>query len=232
VATSPWTAERARRDPIVANQRIVQISLGLDPTVYKPIQAGVARRMLNLPPDRPLVLFGAGDPFTNLRKGFGLLEPALQKALVEGERFEVVIFGTSAPPRQEAPDVDTPIHYLGELHDDVSLVAAYSACDLMTVPSIQETFGQTTLEAMACETPVVAFDATGSSHLIAHQRTGYLARPFDPSSFADGIAWGLDDADRRRRLGRAARKDVMERFDLRDRARDYQDLYRTLIRRS
>ena len=65
----------------------------------------------------------------------------------------------------------------------------YSAADVMVVPSIQESFGQTASEAMACETPVVAFSTTGLTDVVDHKENGYLAKPFKADDLAHGIDW-------------------------------------------
>jgi len=50
---------------------------------------------------------------------------------------------------------------------------------------------QSATEAIACGTPVVAFDQGGMADVIAHRQTGWLAEPFDPEALAQGIRWAL-----------------------------------------
>ncbi|HEU4821126.1 MAG TPA: glycosyltransferase family 1 protein [Qipengyuania sp.] len=59
--------------------------------------------------------------------------------------------------------------------------------DVFFNPSITETFGNVTLEAMACGVPVVAARATGSTTLVRHGETGTLVEPGDIPAFADAI---------------------------------------------
>ena len=54
----------------------------------------------------------------------------------------------------------------------------------MIVPSKLETFGQTATEAMACGTPVVAFNNTGLSDIVEHKKNGYLAELLDINDLA------------------------------------------------
>ena len=65
------------------------------------------------------------------------------------------------------------------------------------VPSRQEAFGQTASEAQACGTPVVAFNIGGLPDIVEHQRTGYLAEPFETEDLATGIRWVLDHRSQR-----------------------------------
>ena len=104
-----------------------------------------------------------------------------------------------------------PVHYSGHLHDDLSLRALYSAADVMVVPSRQEAFCQTASDAHACGTPVVAFNTGGLPDIVADRLTGALAEPFEPASLAVAIRWVLEDPQRRRALGAAARERA-ERF--------------------
>ena len=87
---------------------------------------------------------------------------------------------------------------VGPVTEDRLLAMFYSAADVMVVPSRQEAFGQTALEAFACGRPVVAFDVGGLPDIVDHQSTGWLARPFDTEDLAAGIAWVLGDAQRAR----------------------------------
>ncbi|BBC74085.1 glycosyl transferase family 1 [Altererythrobacter sp. B11] len=70
---------------------------------------------------------------------------------------------------------------------------AVASMDLLLNPSITETFGNVTLEAMACGLPVVAARATGSTSLVVDGETGTLVTPGDASGFADAVAAYVTD---------------------------------------
>jgi glycosyltransferase involved in cell wall biosynthesis len=99
----------------------------------------------------------------------------------------------------------------------------------MVVPSRYEGFGQTVTEAMACGTPVVAFDATGPADTIRHRSTGYLAEPYQPEDLAKGIAWILADENRRIEIGEQARDRAVEHYHYEDVASEYLSLYQELV---
>lgn len=230
VSPSQWLADCARKSSLFKDVRIEVIPHGLDSKKYKPINQNVARELLNLPHEKQLVLFGAagvatGDP----RKGFHLLQSGLQTLKQRGwqDRIELVVFGASQP--EQAIDLGFKVHYLGRLNDDISLALLYSGADVMVVPSIEEAFGQTASESLACGTPVVAFKATGLKDIIAHQQNGYLAKPFEVEDLALGIAWVLEDAERHQKLQISARTKAEQEFTLELQAQRYLTLLKKIV---
>lgn len=111
----------------------------------------------------PLAMFGVIGRTAVLRKGSACLLEVLYLLAAAVNTWQakpqVVIFGESQPEHPLA--VGLPVHYLGHLHDDVSLRLAYAAADLMVVPSRLDDLPNTATEAMACGTPVVAFRTGG-----------------------------------------------------------------------
>jgi glycosyltransferase involved in cell wall biosynthesis len=222
-------ADCARASSLFRQLRIETIPLGLDTDKYKPIDKQVARQLLNLPQDRHLVLFGAADATSDPRKGFDLLRSALQgiSNTEWRDRLELVIFGASAP--KQPLDLGFKTHYLGFMHDDLSLALIYAAADVMVVPSIQEAFGQTASESLSCGTPVVAFNATGLKDIVDGQLNGYLAAPFDIEDLAKGIVWVLEDRERHQKLQFHAREKALREFATEVQARRYLSLYQDVL---
>jgi len=222
-------AECARSSSLFKDTRIETIPLGLDTEKYKPHHQHFAREVLNLPQDKQLVLFGAIGGTSDRRKGFHLLQPALQRLGAAGwqDSIELVIFGSSQP--KIPVDLGFKTHYAGRLNDDLSLALVYSAADVMIVPSVQEAFGQTASEAISCGTPVVAFSATGLKDVVDHQHTGYLATPFEEEDLAKGIAWVLEDQERLHKLKIHARAVSLQEFSSEVQAARYLSLYREIL---
>jgi glycosyltransferase involved in cell wall biosynthesis len=231
VAPSRWLAGCARSSSLFRNTRIEVIPNGLDLRRFKPVDRRTARELLSLPREKKLILFGGKWVTSDRNKGLHLLAPALRD-LAGGtwhDSAEMVIFGSSQPERP--PDLGLKTHYLGWLHDDVTLSLLYAAADLFVLPSIQENLSYAIMEAMACGTPCVAFDQGGMPDLIDHGSTGYLARPYEPDDLARGIAWVLESEERRREMADRARRKVESEFDLEKVARQHVNLYDELVRR-
>ena len=98
----------------------------------------------------------------------------------------------------------------------------------MVVPSRLEAFGQTASEAHACGTPVVSFDIGGLPDIIEHQKTGYLAKPFDTRDLANNITWVLEQSVSNK-LGNKALERAVEKFSEKKISEDYINIYKKLL---
>lgn len=228
VAPSKWLAGEVQKSALFKNLRIEIIPHGTDLNMFKPIEKDIAKDILGISKNKRYILFGAMGGTSDARKGYHFLKPALRQ-LSEMPGFNdltLLVFGSSG--QEDLPKLGFPIHYLGRIHDDVSLAVMYSAADVTVTPSIQEAFGMTASESMACGTPVVAFGFSGALDVIDHQINGYLATPYDVDDFANGIAWVLDRS-RSKILGFEGRKKCEEKFDLVKVANKYSALYEELI---
>jgi glycosyltransferase involved in cell wall biosynthesis len=232
VTPSNWLAERARASSLFQNTPVTVIAYGLDIETYKPTDRQTARHKLNLPQNKQLILFGAIAATVNKRKGFHLLEAALQKLSKNGysDNIEALIFGASQP--ENPADLGLNIRYLGKISDPHKLALVYSAADVMVVPSVEEAFGQTATESLACGTPVVSFDSTGLKDIVEHQKNGYRAECFNPEDLANGIVWVIENKERHQKLGERAREKAEQEFTLARQASRYLSVFREVCNAS
>lgn len=224
VTPSNWLAECARSSSLFAGRRIEVIPNGIDTNIFKPLDRSECRRILNLPQDKHLILFGAMGATSDKNKGFDLLQDALDvlPRQIGGKECMLVVFG--ARPL-DLPDLPVEARFMGTFSDDVALSVLYSSADVMVAPSRQENLPNTIMEAMACGTPAVAFDTGGIPDLIDHQYSGYLAKPFNTVDLAHGIRWVL----RQTGLGLKSRAKVQKDFDLNVVTQRYIELYSEIM---
>lgn len=229
IAPSRWLAECARSSGLFRNNRVAVIPYGLNLSHFKPQEKRVSRALLSLPEDRPLILFGAVRGTSDPRKGFQQLQLALQQLALTRriEEAELVVFGASCPA--EGDDLGLPAHYMGSLHDDISLSLLFASADVFVAPSTQDNLPNIVLEALACGTPCVAFRIGGMPDMIEHTENGYLAEPFVTDDLASGIAWVLQDDERWHRLSHRAREKAEQEFTMERQAQEYMALYAEVL---
>ena len=208
VGLSRWLNNCSKNSTLLQDKKHINLPNPIDTNVFKPFDKVKARELWSLPQDKKLVLFGAMSAVSDINKGFKELSEALHK--LQDKDIEFVVFGSSEP--QNPPNFGFKTHYLGHIHDDISLVTLYSAVDVMVVPSLQEAFGQTASESMACGIPVVCFNTTGLKDIVEHKKTGYLAKPFDITDLKCGIEWIMNN-ENYDKLCENARKKVVKEFN-------------------
>ena len=229
VTPGRWLAEAARSSAAFQGARVEVIPNGIDLARFRPLDRSAARDLLSLPRDRSILLFGGVGSLADRNKGFPLLIEALDRLRSEAraQTLELVVVGLTEPERP--PALPVPVRFVGPLGDEESMALYHAAADALVLPSRQENHPNMVVEAMACGTPTVAFRAAGLPDLVEHERTGYLAEPFESEGLARGIAWILEDETRRRRVGEEARARAERDHDLAKVARRYEALYEGLV---
>lgn len=122
--------------------------------------------------------------------------------------------------------LEEDVHFLGK-QSDVETVL--SMADVLLLPSEQESFGLVAVEAMACETPVVASRAGGLPEVVVHGETGFLAEVGDVSAMADYVNRLLDDPALHRDFAAKGRDRVERYFSCTHQVQRYEELYRQIL---
>lgn len=230
VAPSAWLGECVRRSRLFSDHPVTVIPNGIDTRIYAPVARASARRQLGLPSDRKLILLSAMNATLDSNKGFPGLAAALRALASSGKAapVELVIAGQARP---SGPiEAGVPVHFLGVLEDDASMVAAYSAADVTVMPSLQENLPNAIVESMACGTPVVAFGIGGVPQLIEQGVSGLIARPQDSEDLAGQLIRILENDAERQAMGAAARLKIEHEFSTPHVTELYRNLYEKLLR--
>jgi glycogen synthase len=132
--------------------------------------------------------------------------------------------------------------WIDEMVDRAEVIQFYSHAAVFCCPSVYEPFGIINLEAMACETPVVASRIGGIPEVVVPEETGLLVDlrlepgtfvPTDPEQFSRSLAEGINriahDPSLARRMGQAGRKRAEEHFSWRAIAEKTLHLYESLV---
>lgn len=221
VADSHWLASQAKRSSLLAGQRVEVIHYGLDLAVFKPLDQTLARTALGIEHQGPIAAFTAAD-LNNERKGIRYLIGALRAM---SSRPFLLCWGKRFP----AGLADFPHLHLGELASEPLMALAYSAADICVAPSLEEAFGQTALESIACGRPVVAFKTGGLVDTVRHGQTGLLVEGRDTQGLREAIERLLADAALRFELGAQGRRLAEEAFSYHTNAGKYLALYEDML---
>lgn len=206
VGPSQWMSSCAKKSLLFRDSQISTIPNCLDMSVFKRLDKRFCREILSLPQRRKIILFGAIGGAKDKNKGFHFLVEAINKLynrIVNKNEVLCVVFGQSKP--EGCAEIPFDTIWTGHLYDDTSLSLLYNAADVMVVPSMVESFGQTASEAQACGCPVVSFRTTGLIDIIIDNETGFLVNKFDCVDMSEAIASVIfASEDKRRKLSNNA----------------------------
>lgn len=164
-------------------------SRGVDRAIFDPGRRDLAwRRSLGIADDEVAVGFLGR---LVMEKGLDVFTDTVAELKARGLKHKVLVIGEGPAGdwfRERAPD-----GVFAGFQRGADLGRAVASMDLLLNPSITETFGNVTLETMACGVPVVAARATGSTSLVDHGVTGQLVEPGDVPGFADAVARYITD---------------------------------------
>ncbi|SKB50928.1 glycosyltransferase family 4 protein [Sphingopyxis flava] len=137
-----------------------------------------------------------------MEKGLDVFADTIDVLRRRGVPHEVVVIGEG--PAGDWFESRLPHAKFVGFQGGENLARALASCDMLFNPSVTETFGNVTLEAMACGLPVVAARATGSASIVKHGQTGYLVAPGAIGLFADDLEHYCRDPALRGAHGAAA----------------------------
>jgi glycosyltransferase involved in cell wall biosynthesis len=137
-----------------------------------------------------------------LEKGLDVFAEVVGELKRRGVAHRVLVVGKG--PAEDWFRSQVPEAVFAGYQEGKDLGRAVASMDMLLNPSVTETFGNVTLEAMACGLPVVGADATGTSSLVDDGVTGRLIEPTDIAGYADALQAFIENADLRRDAGVAA----------------------------
>ena len=214
--------------PAVIESRV--IPNGIDLEVFRAGDRAAARSRLGLPEDADVLVFTALSIRENFWKDYKTLRSAIA-GLAERRRTRPLIFlavGEAAPTEKVG---NAEIRFVPFLEESRRVAECYQAADLYIHASRADTFPTSILEALACETPIVATAVGGIPEQIIDDETGMLTPPGDAGVRADAIASLLDDVARRRAMGAKAGEEARRNFGRDRMIEDYLSWFDEILHR-
>lgn len=233
--------------PEIDPDRIHVIHNGIDTEVYRPDPEVDQLVAHGVDPERPYLLFvgriARQKGIEHLLRAAKLIEHDVQVVLCAGQPDTPEI---EAEVRAEVAALDAQrggVVWIPDMLPRSTVVQMMSHAEVFVCPSVYEPFGLINIEAMACETPVVASAVGGIPEIVVTGETGLLVEfepdpsgdgaPADPSRFATDLAGAIDsvlaDSGRAAEMGRAGRERVLAEFAWPEIAAQTAALYRTLV---
>jgi alpha-maltose-1-phosphate synthase len=246
VAVSLETRRDILRFFPVDPERIHVIHNGIDLDQYRPDPATDVLLRYGIDPSRPYVLFVGRitrqKGIIHLVNAIPDIDPSLQVVLCAGAPDTPEIDAEMASRVAEVSTGRADVTWIREMLPRESAIQLYSHAAVFCCPSVYEPFGIINLEAMACETAVVASAVGGIPEVVVPGETGLLVDPriregtfdpLDPAAFSAELAAAINqvglDPELRARMGRAGRRRAEEQFSWAAIARQTLEVYRSLL---
>jgi glycosyltransferase involved in cell wall biosynthesis len=224
VTPSRWLAEQARNSSLFGNMPIEVIPNGVDTETFQPRQRKASREKFGIDPAAKVALFVA-EWATEKRKGLELLVEAVRR-MKKGPEFCLAAIGRGLPKELE----DVRSVSIDHVRDEMTMSMVYSLADVFVIPSLQDNLPNTSLEALACGVPTVAFSVGGLVDVVRPGKTGTLVPPGDVDGLRDAIASLLSKDEERSTMAVECRRVAVEEYALEVQARRYAALYELMTR--
>jgi alpha-maltose-1-phosphate synthase len=233
--------------PDIDEGKVHVVHNGIDTDGWSPVDDPDRVRVQGVDPDRPSVVFVGR---ITRQKGLPLflracreLPPDVQLVLCAGAPDTPEILAEVEGLVQQLAETREGVVWIREMLPRADVVALLSAATAFVCPSIYEPLGIVNLEAMACETAVVATATGGIPEVVVHGETGLLVpieqatdgtgTPLNPdqyvADFAEALIAVVTDPDRAAAMGKAGRKRAIESFSWTAIAEQTKEIYDSLV---
>lgn len=229
-------------------EKISVIPNGIDLLEYKPAPDPALLASYQIDPDQPFVLFVGRitrqKGIIHLVQAIKYLKPGIQVVLCAGAPdTEEIGREMEEKVEQARAQTSNKVIWISKMLPVEQVISLYSQASLFICPSVYEPFGIINLEAMACETPVVASAVGGITEVVVHEETGLLvplepvgpdnSEPKNPEKFSLDLASAVNSLlslpEKIELMGRKSRARVEKYFSWKSVARQTLEFYRKLI---
>lgn len=222
ISPSKWMDDNVSKSPLLGEKKHIIIPNTIDIDVFAPKDVKYENK------GEIHILCGSMGFVESPYKGYDYLVSAIEtlKRIVAEKKPDMKIvlhiFGSQSAVNEEN------VVYHGFISNEEEMAKLYSMVDVYVVPSLEDSFNQTVVEALACETPVVSFATGGIVDIIEHKENGYLAEYKNSNELAKGIMWVIEN-NNNNILGKNGRRKVEKEYAYEVIAQKYERLYSDMI---
>lgn len=217
---SLWLKNKVEQS-LLGNKNVHLIYNGIDLNVFQPFSKNEARKKLNLPLDKKIILSVIKKGQSNPWKGGNYAGEAIAALKNNPEVLFICVGGDFE--NQQVINVDF-------IEDENLLALYYSASDLLLHPAIAETFGLTIAEGMACGLPIVSFQTGSIPELVEDGFNGFLAEYKNSHDLIAKLRLTLNlSAEKLKEMGLNSQNKVKNSFTLDAMVNNYLRLYNEIL---
>lgn len=226
--------------PRVDPRKVRVVHNGIDADFYRPDHDTDVLERLGVDLDRPSVAFVGritrqkGVP--HLLRAMRSVDPAAQLVLLAGSPDTPELAAETEQAVETLRNERTGVVWVSQMLPREEVRQVLTHATVFVCPSVYEPQGIVNLEAMGCETAVVASDVGGIPEVVVHGETGLLVHydPRETEEFESGLAESINELvarpDRAGEMGRAGRARAIEAFSWHSIAEETVELYRSVMR--
>ncbi len=218
IGVSDWLTKEAQKAPVFQNAKVIQrIYNWVDTGLFAPQDTTALRAQMGLQNKRILLCVASG---WSKAKGLDAVLRLAERLTKE----QILLLVGNAPQEQLT---DPHIRHIHATNDTKELAALYSMADVFVQPSLEETFGKVTAEALSCGTPAVCFDSTANPELVG-EGCGKVVPANDDQAMQNAVQSILNRG--KAGFSQNCRNFALQNFEMGKNLREYSDLFEKLCR--
>lgn len=218
VVTSEQMRKATNTNKILGKYPITLINNGVDINIYTSYNKEESRKEWSIKQEQIVFMFSSytlEDP----RKGLKELITALESLNISNSLL--ICVGSYTNP----PKTNLNIKCVGSITNEATMAKLYSASDYFITPAFEESFGQTTTEALSCGIPIIAFPSGIATDIIDNE-IGVLSNDFTSEALLEAIKLAMTRKYDRNKI----RQKTIDRFSYDNIAKQYINLYKNILR--
>ena len=224
ICPSQWLANRVK-ESYLKKYQIEVVPNAVDIEIFKPKNKSALRKKYEISSDKKIILCAAAD-LKDKRKGIQYFLESLK--YVKVKNCMVLTLGKVIND-DKIKNTDIEIKQMGYIKDKNDISDIYNLADVFCISSLDEVFGLTVTESMACGIPVVGFKVGGIPEQVIEDY-GLMVKPKEVKALGEAIGKLLSNNDMRNNFSKNCRKRALQNYSIDRFVDNYIELYNEIIR--